>query len=143
MLAVFGFGGLELLVLLLAGTLIFGFFYSPAIQAKRRGYSFFVWLVTGILVYNPIYLLVVLGVSPHRKRQRLRERFRRELDAKLGPGAAVSLPAAGLAPDRSLGDQPTIPLATAAATDEPLRSIGEAATVLPQARSLGDEATRH
>jgi heme exporter protein D len=117
-----------------------GIFAIPAMQAKRRGYSFFVWLLAGMLVVNPIYLLVVLGVSPHRKRQRLREQFRRELDAKLS--AAIPTTPAGPIPERSLGDQPTLAPGSAGATDAPGRSVGDAATVLPPARSLGDELTR-
>jgi hypothetical protein len=120
------------------GILIFAI---PAIQAKRRGYSFFVWLLAGILIYNPIYLLVVLGVVPHRKRQKMREQFRRELNAKLAT-AAPATGTTGPIPDRSLGDQPTAPPGLAAASDGPERSIGDAATVMPPARSIGDEMTR-
>jgi hypothetical protein len=137
---VFGLGGMEITILALLGAVAVGVFAVPAVQAKRRGYSLVVWLVAGILVYNPIYLLVVLGVSPHRKRQRLREQFRRELDAKLS--ATVPPTAAGPVPERSLGDQPTLPPGIAAATDGPPRSLGDAATILPPVRSLGDEVTR-
>jgi hypothetical protein len=123
------------------GLIGLAIFSIPAVQAKRRGYSFFVWLLAGVLVTNPIYLLVVLGVLPHRKRQRLREQLRRELDAKLAAAAPAAV-RAGPVIERSVGDQPTVMPGVAAATDVPLRSIGDAATVMPPQRSVGDEATR-
>jgi hypothetical protein len=126
------------LLLLLAVALLSAI---PAYQAKRRGYSFVVWLLAGMLS-SPIYLLVVLGASPHRKRQQLREQFRRELDARLA-AAAPAMPAAERpAPERSLGDQPTLLPESSAASDAPGRSLGDAPTLLPPARSLGDEVTR-
>lgn len=128
-------------VLIPFGVAGLAIFSIPAVQAKRRGYSFFVWLLAGILVYNPIYLLVVLGVSPHRKRQQMREQFRRELDAKL-TGEAPATVAAGQIPERSLGDHLTVPPGLAAATDGPARSLGDEATIMPPVRSLGDQMTR-
>jgi hypothetical protein len=123
----------------LAGLLVvFTIFSIPAFQARRRGYSFLVWLLAGLLVFNPIYLLVVLGVLPHRRRQRLREEFSRELDTKL---TAVPAETAVAIPERSVGDQPTSLPGQAVATTPP-RSVGDAATAFPPARSLGDEATR-
>jgi heme exporter protein D len=117
----------------------------PAVQAKQRGYSFFVWLAAGVLALNPIFILVVLAALPHRKRQRLREQFRRELDAKL---AAAGTPAAipvRPAAERSLGDQQTILPGASAATEGPPvreRSLGDLPTMSPAARSLGDQPTR-
>src|SRR4051812_21311714 len=109
----FGMGATELFVfVILFGVYILGLLtalcLAPAIQAKRRGYSFFVWLMAGVLVFNPIFILVVLASVPHRKRQRLREQFRGELDVKLaGAGALVDLPGARPAVERSLGDLAT------------------------------------
>ena len=141
----FGLGRVEQFFVLLLVFLILAVLV-PAVQAKRRGYSLIVWFIAGALVFNPIYLLVILGISPHRKRQQMREQFRRELDAKL---AAAGIPAAAPATrpmaDRSLGDQPTIPPGTAAATDGPpvpQRSLGDLPTVSPGSRSVGDEPTR-
>lgn len=129
---------LALLPFGMAGLVIFSI---PPFQAKRRGYSFFVWLITGILLYNPIYLLVVLSVSPHRKRQQMRVQFCCEIDAKLAANAPAVV-AAGSIPERSLGDQPTVPPWSAAATADPARSLGDASTVMPPAQSLGDKMTR-
>ena len=95
------------LPLLPIGLALLAIFSVPAVQAKRHGYSFFVWLLAGVLVTNPIYLLVVLGVAPHRRRQKMREQFRKELDAKLA-AEAVNIVPGGPIPDRSLGDQPTV-----------------------------------
>jgi heme exporter protein D len=116
-------------------------FCIPAVQAKRRGYSFFVWLAAGQLVLNPIYLLVVLGIAPHRRRQQLREQFRQELDAKIAAGMPAVVAAVRPVPDRSVGDQPTVMPGRVAATDVQAGSVGDAATVMPPHRSLGDEAT--
>jgi hypothetical protein len=131
------------LVMLVVGLL---FFSNAAKQAKRRGYSFLVWLVAGILVLNPIYLLIVLATVPHRGRQKLREQFRRELDAKLAAGGApAALPVARAVTDRSLGDLATRLPGASAATDEPPvreRSLGDVPTVLPDVRSVGDEPSR-
>jgi heme exporter protein D len=140
---------------MLAGLLIGALFgviplalmcFLPAWQAHHRGYSFFVWLFVGMLAFNPIFLLIVLASVPHRKRQTLREEFRRDLDAKL---AAAGAPAVSLAPrpaaDRSLGDQQTILPGASAATDGPPvreRSLGDLHTNAPVAQSLGDQPTR-
>jgi heme exporter protein D len=130
-----------LLLMIPVGAVILFIFSIPAIQAKRRGYSFLVWLAAGLLVANPIYLLVVLGVLPHRTRQKMREQFRAELDAKL-TATTPATTAADAIPDRTVGDQPTVLPGFAAATDGPLKSVGDGATILPRERSLGDEMTR-
>jgi hypothetical protein len=105
----------------------------PAWQAYRRGYSFFAWLLVGMVAFNPIFLLIVLASVPHRKRQQLREEFRLDLDAKL---AAAGTPAVSSVTrsvtDRSVGDKQTIlPGASAATEGPPVRE-----------RSLGDQPTR-
>jgi hypothetical protein len=143
-----GLGGLEALAL----TLLFALpglallSLIPAVQARRRGYSFVIWLLAGVAAFNPVFLMIVLATIPHRKRQQLREQFRRELDAKLAAGGVPAvLPAAPPVPERSLGDLATRLPGASAATDEPPvreRSLGDEPTVLPEARSVGDEPTR-
>jgi hypothetical protein len=119
------------LAALLVGGLVLIVSLVVAIQARRRGYSLLTWVVAGMLV-NPIFLLVLLGVLPDRRRKRLREKETEDLEHRLlrpprhreEAAAPVALPVrpgairAGL--DRSLGDMPTN---------------------LPE-RSLGDEETR-
>jgi hypothetical protein len=118
-------------------------FAIPAIQAKRRGYSFLIWLLAGILALNPIYLLVVLSTVPHRKRQKLRATFADELDASLKTaGIPVSVQAARSAIERSLGDFATMDPGTTASRPATERSLGDELTRMPSPRSLGDEKTR-
>src|SRR5436305_13659356 len=116
----FGPGGLEGTVLILLGVLVF-LALAPAVQAKRRGYSLIVWLVAGVLVFNPIYLLLILSISPHRKRQQMRMDFRRELDAKSAlAGTPAGSPAARPVTARSPGaPQTVLPGAPAAARAPP------------------------
>ena len=88
--------------------IVAGFFISIAAwliglmsyYAYGRGYNPIVWALAAIIALNPIFLLVVLAIVPHRSRLRLRDQFRAELDAKLaghpvsvggGPGEALSL----------------------------------------------------
>jgi hypothetical protein len=133
--------GVALYLLIILGILCL----VPAVQAKRRGYSFFVWFFAGLVAFNPIFLLIVLASVPHRRRQKLRERFRHELDAKLAAAGAPAVAADRPVSDRSLGDQPTLLPGAAASTADasaPDRSLGDAPTVPPDARSLGDEVTR-
>jgi hypothetical protein len=102
----------ELITILIASLLflLFGlaFIALTAYQAYRRGYNPVVWGIAGILALNPIFLLVVLAVSPHRSRMRLRDRFTAELDAKLArrsPPAGVvgTSPVDAGAPTRTAG----------------------------------------
>ena len=107
------------------------FTFVPAQQARKRGYSFLVWYVTGVLALNPIYLLIVLAAIPDRAKQRLRNQYRRELNAKLATRARQSSAALPVcltdAPQQSIGDQPTMaPPAT-------LPSVGDQPTQLPGA----------
>jgi hypothetical protein len=104
-------------------------FSVPAIQAKRRGYSFLVWFFAGLLVYNPIYLLIVLATIPHRSRQKQRVQFADELDAKLSAAGLPVVTAVRPIPDRSLGDFATI---------DPRTTAGK----FSDAKSIGDEPTR-
>jgi hypothetical protein len=95
----------------------------PAYQAYHRGYNPVVWGLAGFFSSNPLFVLIVLAMVPHRARRRLRERYREELDAKL---AAVGAGPAG---------EPT----RAARADT--FTVGDAATRLPD-RSIGDDLTR-
>jgi hypothetical protein len=86
-----------------------------------------VWLITGLLATNPIYLLIVLAAIPDRAKQRLRNQFRRELDAKLA------------AMQRRPSAQATIAKVELEASAQ---SIGDQPTRVPRERSIGDEETR-
>ncbi len=123
-------------------TIAIGVLCAPAVQARRRGYSFFVWLAAGILAGNPLFLLVVLGGCPHRKRQALRDQFRTELDAKLEGATAPIARLTGAVRDVSIGDAMTADPQTTGG--RPVRdvSLGDVPTFLPDGRSLGDEPTR-
>lgn len=129
-------------ITVVAGLLVLFIFSIPAIQAKRRGYSFFIWLIAGVLALNPIYLLVVLSTIPHRKRQKMREQFAAELDAKLTSAGLPIAPVVRPVPDRSIGDLATMDPATTASRPILERSLGDEMTRVPEGRSLGDEATR-
>ena len=81
-----------------ACLLLFLLMSLPAYQAYRRGYNPIVWGLAGMFASNPIFILVVLAVVPHRSRVKLRQQFRDELDRKLGAvpgGLAESLPGIG------------------------------------------------
>lgn len=56
---------------------------STSYHAYRRGYQPIVWALAAIIALNPVFLLVVLAIVPHRRRLRMRERFASELDEKL------------------------------------------------------------
>jgi hypothetical protein len=111
----------------------------PAVQAYKRGYNPFVWGLAGILAVNPIFLLVVLGLVPNRRRMKLREEYAEDLDEWLAeagiapPTAPVGVPVR----DVSIGDE-----ATRLPGRSILRSIGDQATELPRDRSIGDDQTR-
>jgi hypothetical protein len=95
----------------------------PAYQAYHRGYDPVTWGLAGVFAMNPLFILVVLAMAPHRTRVRLRKQYRAELDEKL---AAVG---AGPAEEAK----------------RPVRAdtftVGDAATRLPD-RSIGDDLTR-
>lgn len=112
------------------GSMFLAFTVPIAVQAWRRGYSFWLWIVVCVVVINPIIFLVTLALMPNRARQRLRVKFRKELDAKLAsqpidviPIVVIGSPSVGstLTGDRSLGDLPTM---------------------MPRERSVGDDETR-
>jgi hypothetical protein len=92
-------------------------------QAKRRGYSFWLWFLANFVTLNPLLVLIVLAVLPDARKMALRRKLLAELEAKL---AARSRPEAA---------EP--------ATAVPAYSVGDQVTVLPpHLRSLGDEETR-
>jgi hypothetical protein len=112
----------------------FGFFFLGGLllliplQAKWRGYSFWLWLSAMILTYNPFMILVMMALMPIRSRLVLREKFRAELEQKLVARGLSPLP--DPVTSRPLGD---------GSTD---RSLGDIQTIMPPSRSLGDEETR-
>ena len=132
-------GALELLAeywwLILLGqgilVLVLAMYVAIPWQARRRGYSFWLWLIATFVAFNPIIMLVLLALMPNRARKRLREKFRAELNAKLAARTGRPLvPAAAVAAHSLAG------------STMPERSLGDMPTVAPPDRSLGDEATR-
>lgn len=119
-------GVAEITVLVTLGTVaVLGLLVVaiPAYQAYHRGYNPVVWGLAGIVSSNPLFILVVLGMVPHRARIRLRERYAAELDEKLA----------------ALGSAPAGAAAGAARADT--FTVGDEATRLPH-RSIGDDLTR-
>ena len=94
---------------------------AVAVQARRRGYSLWVWLVAG-LAGNPIFFLILLGVLPDFARKRLRVTEMEDLESRLnGKATKESAEPAAADVQRSLGDQPTY---------LPERSLGDIETRL-------------
>jgi hypothetical protein len=121
-----GLGAMEITILVMLGVFTFSVFLLvliPAYQAYHRGYNPVIWGLAGVFSVNPLFILVVLGMVPHRARQRMRDRFAARLDEKL----------AALAP------APTDEAAGAARADT--FTVGDEATRLPH-RSIGDDLTR-
>jgi len=112
-------------------VLVVAIFVAVPWQARRRGYSFWLWLITTFVAYNPIIPLVLLALMPNRARKRMREKFRAELDAKLAARTGRPLVPAAATPTHSL-----------AGSTMPERSLGDMPTVAPPEPSLGDEPTR-
>ena len=123
----FGFGALEVFVLLTIAVSLLGsgllFLVVPGVAAYHRGYNPVVWGLAGVFSSNPLFILVVLGMVPHRARIRLRERFTAVLDEKL---AALAPAPTQEAPGSARADTFT---------------VGDEATRLPH-RSIGDDLTR-
>jgi hypothetical protein len=118
------------LVLIIMSPIAFLYISIPW-QARKRGYSFWIWFIACVINLNlPIYLLVLLSLVPNRARKRLRVVFRAELDAKL---ATVSGPLSV----RSLA-RPMPPGSTATFD----RSLGDMPTIVPREQSVGDDETR-
>jgi hypothetical protein len=82
-----GMGPFELLMLVVVGGGFFGLaLYLIGLvvyHSWRRGYNPVVWGLAAIVALNPIFLLVLLGTVPHRRRLRLRAQIADALDAKL------------------------------------------------------------
>jgi len=124
---VFGF----FLGLLVFGLPILLMYVSIPWQARKRGYSYWIWQAACIVnVAMPLHFLVLLSLLPNRSRIRLREKFRAELDAKL---ANISRPQ----PSRE-SVEPIPPGSTATVA----RSLGDMPTIVPRERSIGDDETR-
>jgi hypothetical protein len=119
----------EAVIVLILTFIVMGFVFIalvslPAYQAYRRGYNPIVWALAGIFAINPIFILVILGMVPHRSRVRLRQQFCDDLDRKLRDvhGEPVgSTPGVGWRAD--------------------LYSVGDQVTQLPE-QSIGDDQTR-
>ena len=119
------FGPLEIF-LLSVGVAVVGLVVAILVlvawQARRRGYSFWVWLLASIVSLNPLLILLVLVMLPDARKKRLRAKEMRALQNKLAALAPVELGRDVLAvPAASLGDQSTAP-------PSGLRSIGDEET---------------
>jgi len=95
-----------------------------AVQAAWRGYGFVVWIVAATLG-NPVFLLILLGVLPDRKRRRQRAAELADIRSRV-----AARPRRVAAPTRP----PDAPRDVS-------RSVGDGETNLPD-RSIGDEETR-
>jgi hypothetical protein len=92
-------------------------------QAKRRGYSFWLWFFANVISLNPLLVLIVLAVLPDARKMALRRKLLFELEAQLAARPRPSAAPAGPAVTAySVGDQTTV--------------------VPPHLRSVGDEETR-
>ncbi len=91
------------------------YYVHPAIQAQRRGYSFFAWFLAGLFVLNPLLILVMLMLLPNAKRQRQREEDMKDIEARLAAAASAH------AGKQSVGDQ-------GRALSPPPASIGDVET---------------
>jgi hypothetical protein len=115
-----------------AAVVVIALYVAVPWQARRRGYSFWLWLIAGLVALSqPVTFLVLLALMPNRARKRLREKFRAELEAKLAarPASAVTTPAMAT----------PVPAGSTAITG---RSLGDLPTVAPREHSIGDEETR-
>jgi len=121
--------GLLIIGLVIASPALFMYISIP-LQARKRGYSFWLWFLACVVnIALPIYFLILLPLLPNRARMRLREKFRAELDAKLA-SAGVSVHV-----------RPLPALATTGSTATVERSLGDMPTIVPRERSLGDDET--
>jgi hypothetical protein len=118
------------LILLILSPIFFMFVSIPW-QARKRGYSFWLWFAACVVTVNvPIYYLVLLAMLPNRRRLQLRQKFRAELDSKLANIAEPITIKSFAAP---------MPPGSTATVD---RSLGDMPTIVPRERSLGDDETR-
>ncbi len=128
MFAVFSLGPSEMTLLFfpvavsLAVGLGLALFGAVAWQAKRRGYSFWVWMLASVVSLNPLLILLVLVMLPDARKKRLREKEMSNLRKKLAALPPVELGGDALAVSTaSLGDQSTT-------APSALRSIGDEET---------------
>jgi hypothetical protein len=105
-----------------------------AYQAARRGYSFVIWILAGLLG-NPIFFLMLLAIMPDYARKAQRRKEMADLEAKLAARPKVLPPPREPTQDMPLAGKPT-------ATFSRERSLGDQPTLLPREHSLGDEETR-
>jgi len=76
--------------------------------AHERGHGFIWWFILQVLTLNPVYLMLLLVMLPNRSRNRMRERFAAELDAKLKAQSHATVTfAGGAVPAKSIGDVQT------------------------------------
>jgi hypothetical protein len=133
--------GGSILALLLAALLLILFLGVPW-QAYRRGHGFISWFILQIISTNPVYPLVLIALLPDKRKSRLREEFRRELDARLGDSQprTRTLTLESGKPLQSIGDLPT---AGVSVGDLPTygASVGNLPTAAP-AQSIGNAETR-
>jgi hypothetical protein len=115
-------------ILLVILALLLGISASVALQARRRGYRFLVWLIAGALG-NPLFFLVMLSIMPDFARKALRSKETADLEAKL-----AALPTGGPSP-------PTLSLILPS-PGASAHSVGDLPTVLPQQQSVGDRETQ-
>ena len=111
------------LAIAVAVVVYLGFCGLVAMQAQRRGYAFVLWFLASMVSANPLLLLIVLAILPDARRLRLRQTEREALEKKLLGVQQRQQASVAVQPERQL-------------------SVGDQATVLPEARSLGDEETR-
>ena len=98
-----------------------GLFAYVAWQARRRGYSFWLWLLACVVSLNPLLILVVLAMLPDARKKRLREEEMEALQAKIAALPALDLDGEAVVPAGLLGDQST-------AAPSRYRSIGDEET---------------
>jgi heme exporter protein D len=98
----------------------FGLGAYVAWQARRRGYSFWVWLLASVVSLNPLLILILLAMLPDARKKRLREEEMEALQEKIAALPVVELGGDAVVPAGSLGEQ-----STAAAR---LRSVGDEET---------------
>jgi hypothetical protein len=121
--------------LILVGAILllaFALYFAAAYQARQRGYRLWVWLFAMMLT-NPLWGLIVLGILPHQKRKLLRREFEKELDDKLR-NREIAMASGDVRPVSaiSLGDQATYLWPDGSTADAPKRVVE---------RSLGDLPT--
>jgi hypothetical protein len=111
-----------------------GFSAIVAYQAARRGYSFVIWLLAGLLG-NPIFFLMLLAIMPDFARKARRRKEMADLEAKLAAKPKGLPPPRETTPNMPLAEKPT-------GTFSRERSLGDQPTVPPREHSLGDDETR-